>query len=128
MDDGVPSGPGSQASGFGHPVSIPDAAWPNDQLSAVQIAALARLGELGMNPYGWSAADVGRSGKTLAALEERMLIFGGHIYGRRTRSYIITDRGKERLAQAMSAGTAKTPQAAEGRSPASAAGSADAPE
>lgn len=74
--------------------------WPDDPLTKAQMAALERFAALGFNPYGWAAGNIGAHGGTVAALEERMLITGGHIYGSRTRSYNITARGIERLAQA----------------------------
>jgi hypothetical protein len=72
--------------------------WPNDPLTPAQIKALRRLNELGINPYGWSLGDVGTSGATVRALEERALIYGANVYGGRIRGYIIQDAGRKRLA------------------------------
>ena len=77
-------------------------------MTAVQTQALKRLGELGRCPYGWSATEIGASGRTLAALHDRGLVYGGNVYGSRTRTYILSDNGHKFVAQGIEAGTATT--------------------
>lgn len=80
-----------------------------NKLNETQRRALNRLAELGSNPYGWTAGQLGSSGQTLSALCSMGLAYGGNIYGGRVRSYIIQDRGREYLAaQGMETGTAET--------------------
>lgn len=80
------------------------------RMTEPQKVALARMLRLGSNPYGWSASDLLAAGRTMQWLWENGFVSGGNIYGWRTRTYILTERGRAVAiaTETRSAETAKT--------------------
>lgn len=61
-------------------------------LSEAQRRTIVKIVDLGSNPYGWSARDLGTSGRTMFDLWGAGLVIGGNVYGS-ARTYIISDIG-----------------------------------
>ena len=61
-------------------------------LTAPQREALSQMFKVGNNPYGWSASDIGAAGRTMASLEQKGYVIGGHVYGGPTKTYRYTDK------------------------------------